>query len=222
MEQEITSEGKCIYCGETFSQMEITKHLISHLKKTESEMRAGSEPAYLLNISYGRYFLQVLVTGSASFKTLDTFLRKIWLECCGHMSAFSHKHFKIRMSDKFEDVLSPNLKFRHVYDFGSTTELDLQMKGRFIIPLKNNLFLLSRNEPLKIMCSKCKKKTAKVCCTVHIYEDDEGFYCDECAVIHENECEDFEDFSRTPIVNSPRMGVCGYEGGTIDTERDGV
>jgi len=25
-----------------------------------------------------------------------------------------------------------------------------------------------------------------------------------------------------PIVNSPRMGVCGYEGGVIDIERDGV
>jgi hypothetical protein len=25
-----------------------------------------------------------------------------------------------------------------------------------------------------------------------------------------------------PIVNSPRMGVCGYEGGTIDKERDGI
>ena len=222
MEQETTSEGKCIYCGETFSQKEITKHLISHLKKTESEKRAGSEPAYLLNISAGSYFLQVLVKGSASFKTLDSFLRKIWLECCGHMSAFSHKHFRIRMSDKFEDVLSPNLKFRHIYDFSSTTELDLQMKGRFIVPVNNNITLLSRNEPLKIMCSLCKVKSATVFCTVHIYEDDEGFYCDDCEVKHEDECEDFEDCAKASIVNSPRMGVCGYEGGVIDTERDGV
>jgi hypothetical protein len=25
-----------------------------------------------------------------------------------------------------------------------------------------------------------------------------------------------------PIVNSPRMGECGYEGGRIDKKRDGV
>jgi hypothetical protein len=24
------------------------------------------------------------------------------------------------------------------------------------------------------------------------------------------------------VVNSPRMGVCGYEGGSIDVKRDGV
>jgi hypothetical protein len=220
MGTEIKSEGKCIYCGETFSQKEITKHLITHLKKIEKEKTAESKPAYLLDISDGKYFLQVLVNGTASFKTLDTFLRKIWLECCGHMSNFSHKHFKISMNHKFEDVLSPNLKFRYIYDYGSTTELDNQMKGRFVVPVNNNVMLLSRNEPLNIMCLNCKAKTATVCCVVHIY--DGGFYCDDCAIIHENECPDFEDYARTSIINSPRVGVCGYEGGTIDTDRDGV
>jgi hypothetical protein len=26
--------------------------------------------------------------------------------------------------------------------------------------------------------------------------------------------------AQMPVVNSPRMGECGYEGGTIDIERD--
>ncbi len=38
----------------------------------------------------------------------------------------------------------------------------------------------------------------------------------------ENECEDFSEEMRLPVVNSPRMGICGYEGGMIDKERDGV
>ena len=29
-------------------------------------------------------------------------------------------------------------------------------------------------------------------------------------------------YSCMPVVNSPRMGECGYTGGSIDLERDGV
>jgi hypothetical protein len=54
-----------------------------------------------------------------------------------------------------------------------------------------------------------------------MYEEDAGF-CDKCAEKHAKKCADFEDYASLPIVNSPRMGVCGYMGGTIDTERDGV
>ena len=49
-----------------------------------------------------------------------------------------------------------------------------------------------------------------------------GFFCDDCAEKHTKECEDFADYAEMPVVNSPRMGECAYDGGTIDTERDGV
>ena len=38
---------------------------------------------------------------------------------------------------------------------------------------------------------------------------------------HSEICDDFEDYAEMPVVNSPRMGECGYSGGEIDTERDG-
>jgi hypothetical protein len=48
-------------------------------------------------------------------------------------------------------------------------------------------------------------------------------FCEKCAKKHAKECEDFADgYTVMPVVNSPRMGVCAYEGGCIDTERDGV
>jgi hypothetical protein len=48
-------------------------------------------------------------------------------------------------------------------------------------------------------------------------------FCEKCAKKHAKECEDFADgYAVMPVVNSPRMGVCAYEGGCIDTERDGV
>ena len=46
-------------------------------------------------------------------------------------------------------------------------------------------------------------------------------YCEKCKKKPEKTCED-ADYSMMSVVNSPRMGECGYEGGSIDTERDGV
>jgi hypothetical protein len=46
--------------------------------------------------------------------------------------------------------------------------------------------------------------------------------CDTCAQKHAKKCEAFADYASVPVVNSPRMGVCGYEGGKIDKERDGI
>jgi hypothetical protein len=67
----------------------------------------------------------------------------------------------------------------------------------------------------------CGKVPATQICVVCSCEED-AYYCEKCAKKHAKECEDFADYAAMPIVNSPRMGVCGYEGGTIDTERDGV
>ena len=55
-------------------------------------------------------------------------------------------------------------------------------------------------------------------CTIHDWEA----FCEDCIPIHEEECEGFTDYASLPVVNSPRMGECGYTGGSIDVERDGV
>jgi hypothetical protein len=221
MENELQAEGKCIYCSKTFSQKKIVTHLKEHLSMLERQSSA-TETVYHLNIEAGEMFLQVLVKGNATFKTLDTYLRNIWVECCGHLSSFYHKNLKISMSQKFQDALAPKLKFMYDYDFGDTTTLSLQVAGEYHTAIKENVFLLSRNEPLKIMCRVCKKKPAIAICTTHMYETDEYFFCEGCAKKHEKECEDFSDYANMPVVNSPRMGVCGYTGGHIDKARDGV
>jgi len=222
MEDTLLSEGKCIYCKEVLQQNSIVKHLAKHLADFEKGKPSESEEVYHLNIKAAEMFLQVLVKGTASFKTLDTFLRKIWVECCDHMSDFHHKNFKIRMSEKFDMILTPKLKFEYTYDYGSTTSFSLQVCGSYRISQKENVLLLSRNEPLKIVCRSCNKKPATFICTVHMYETDECFFCDKCASKHEEECDDFLDYAKMPVVNSPRMGICGYTGGSIDAERDGV
>ena len=222
MEHELKSEGRCLYCDELSSKSEIGRHLAKHLALMEKDA-AGKNPVnyYHVEVEAGEMFLHLLVKGDATMKTIDGFLRDIWLECCGHLSGFGHKNFKIKMKDLVEDVFQPKIKIYHDYDYGTTTRVFLNAKKQYQLNLKERIILLSRNEPLKIMCTSCKKKPAISICTVCCYEE-MAFYCKQCSEKHAETCEDFADYAEMPVVNSPRMGECGYTGGVIDTERDGI
>jgi hypothetical protein len=222
MEHELKSEGRCLYCDELFSQAEIGKHLAKHLGEMEKAIAGKPQSNYChVEVEAGEMFLHLLVKGDAPMKTIDGFLRDIWLDCCGHLSGFGHKNFKIKMKDRVEDVFQPKVKIYHDYDYGTTTRVFLSAKKHYQLDLKDKVILLSRNEPLKIMCSSCKKKPAVSICTV-CWFNEEAFYCKKCSEKHSDTCEDFADYAGMPVVNSPRMGECGYTGGVIDTERDGV
>ncbi len=220
MREKLKSEGKCFFCGKTFAKAGINHHLAGHLdEKSKAEKNGHS---FLLKVesdkSWGTtpYFLSLWVDGDTTMKTIDKFLRDIWLECCGHLSKFHGA----AMTKKAKDVFEKGLQLGYEYDFGTTTALTLTVVGEYPIKADKKIVLLSRNEPLEIMCSMCKKVPATQICSVCSYEEDAEF-CDSCAKKHAKKCEDFE-YAGLPIVNSPRMGVCAYEGGTIDTERDGV
>ncbi|MDR0755110.1 MAG: hypothetical protein LBF04_06960 [Prevotellaceae bacterium] len=259
MEQNPKSEGKCLFCGETFAKAGINRHLQSHLKQKAKENTAGQ--SYLLKVEpnpswgYSYYFLSLWVDGSATMKNIDDFLRGIWLECCDHLSAFTKpqkrqpgggmwnvfeveellekgkiKEYEnlmeelkgeIPMRRKTNKVFYKGLKLEYKYDFGSSTELLLTVMEEYPVKADEKIVLLSRNEPLEWLCETCKKEPAILICTVHDWDED-SIFCSKCAKKHAKKCEDFEDYAALPIVNSPRMGVCGYDGGNIDTERDGV
>lgn len=126
---------------------------------------------------------------------------------------------EIPMSRKAKKVFSKGLKLKYQYDFGSTTELEVVVVAEYKVQARKNIFLLSRNEPLCIICSACGKKNATQICGECNYNEDAEF-CEKCAKEHSKNCDAFEDYAAMAIVNSPRMGVCGYEGGRIDKERD--
>ncbi|MFJ1410020.1 hypothetical protein [Capnocytophaga canimorsus] len=175
------------------------------------------------NYKNSNYFLYLLVDGETTMKKVDRFLRDIWLDCCGHLSAFAYKGGgKLGMSKKLKDALNKGDVLEYEYDFGSTTDLQIKVEEEYPMGVKSKVLLLSRNEPLEIYCQKCKKLPAVHLCVAHLYEDQSHFFCESCAEIHEKECEGFLDYASMPVVNSPRMGECGYEGGFIDLERDGV
>lgn len=220
------SKGKCNLCGETFSKAAMTKHLEScKQRKAASETPSKkwrSQQTKLLHLvveghHLPEYWLHLEVRADATLKDLDGFLRDIWLECCGHMSAFTiagNRYYAPEsegldgesMDIALGKVLRPGTKFDHEYDFGTTTALALRVVSEREGELKGKpIQLLARNDPPLIPCAACGKTATQVC-SVCIYEG-EGGLCDECALKHECDEEMF-----LPVVNSPRVGMCGYTG----------
>ena len=259
MQEKIKSEGKCLFCSKTFAKAGINRHLAKHLEEKTEVRKQGT--SFFVKVETGKnwsatpYFLSLWIDGEITMKAIDKFLRDIWLECCGHLSAFRNpkaarrgggmfgmfeayeyletgnvaKYEKmmgemageVPMSRKAKDVLYSGLVLEYEYDFGSSTQLSVTVIGEYPITVEKKIVLLSRNEPPQIMCAICGKVPATQICTVCMYDEDAEF-CDKCVEKHAEKCEDFADYASLPVVNSPRMGVCGYEGGVIDTERDGV
>jgi hypothetical protein len=218
MEHELKSEGKCLFCSQSLPREQLGKHLDAHLTKMQKEDTGKSHETYChIVVEADIMFLHLLVKGKAALKKIDDFLRDIWLDCCGHLSNFGHKDFKISATQKVSDVFESKVKIFHDYDYGSPTRVLLKGIKNYNLKLKEDIVLLSRNEPLKLICSKCKKPATNICTFC-----DYDFYCKNCSIKHEKECEDFNDYAKMPVVNSPRMGVCGYMGGYIDKERDGT
>ena len=172
------------------------------------------------------YWMFIEIRDTVTLKDLDRFLRDIWLECCGHLSAFningvtydvdfSEDSFFGRpvksMDCSLKSVLKKDMAIEYEYDFGSTTELIITVVDfRTGYREKESHTILSRNNPPVFLCSECGKKEAKLICMECVWEGFEGFLCEECSRTHA--CG--EDMLMN-VCNSPRMGVCGYQGSDI-------
>jgi len=220
------STGKCNLCGGTFSKATMTKHLEScRQRKGTSETSIGNQRLQKTKCFHlvveGRYlpeyWMHIEVPVNADFEVLDNFLRRTWLECCGHMSMFTiedKRYSCAPMEDlneegfdvKLCDVLRSGMKFYHEYDFGTTTHLTLKVISEGEGESKSKAVqLLTRNDPPSITCLSCGQPATQLC--TKCAWSGEGWLCDKCAADHK--CD--EDM-RLPVVNSPRVGMCGYTG----------
>jgi len=77
-----------------------------------------------------QYWLHLKISSKAKLKALDTFLREILLECCGHLRAFTYSGGELGMQRRLADILSAGMQLVHEYDFGDSTLLSIKVLGR--------------------------------------------------------------------------------------------
>jgi hypothetical protein len=222
MPKQPQSRGTCTYCGETMAKGGMSKHLSACAKRQEAIATANpkngaAEPLIHLRVQSADaapMWLDLEMRSSATLKKLDDYLRAIWLECCGHLSEFTSggawSDTKVGMSRKAGDVLRADVALTHVYDFGTSSTTTIKVVGeRTGIPTtKNPIALMARNLIPEEKCIECDKP-AQWLCMECLYEDDvAGFLCDEHAEDHPH-----DGYGEpVPLVNSPRVGMCGYTG----------
>jgi hypothetical protein len=202
-----TTLGNCYICGVELGKTAMKNHIL----KSHGNDADGDECCLIqIEGAYNKdYWLIIDVPMGKSLSTVDKFLRKIWLECCGHLSAFRtpnrSEYREIAASSKLYNF-SKGDKIIHEYDFGTTTESLITIIGSTNRkPQKRSVRLLARNVPLELECAKCGA-SAQYFCTECVYDYHNPLYCGKCIKKHEH------DDMLLPVTNSPRMGECGYEG----------
>ena len=210
-------KATCEICGSSIAKNMATRHLDNCIEKSERQQMAvlqmrASAPGL-------PYWMLFDVNESSTLADVDDFLRAVWLECCGHLSAFQigdttytklPDDFGFRrerpMTVRLRSLLPSGTKFSYEYDFGSTTELLLEVvERRMVSSRKAAVRLLAMNEAPTWSCEECGAP-AVVLCSECQYEAD-SFLCADHARTHS--C---GEEMLLPVVNSPRMGICGYTG----------
>ena len=111
-----------------------------------------------------------------------------------------------------EKVLKVGQKFSYEYDFGSTTDLTLKVlserEGAIINQDEDEdtIEILARNIEPVMLCKVCGKP-AKFVVGGYFDVEENAFCSKKCVKKSEEDAE-----MLLPVVNSPRVGVCGYTG----------
>lgn len=219
------SIGTCTFCLASFSKSTMTRHLKACPKRTELRKpaegtRAARAGRVLHLVVQGKwnpsYWLHLEMDGAATFELLDDFLRRLWLECCEHGSAFRSRRRvtwdevlnatrgELPMDAPLGRYLTRDAPLDYDYDFGSTTSLTVKLASERTGGLrKNEVVLLARNAAPDIRCA-CGAPAKWV---IGLGYGPAGWLCEACGKGHED-----EDELLLPVLNSPRTGVCAYSG----------
>ena len=238
-----STPGICSLCQAHLSKADMPSHIRTCLQQQEEQRaRANSrmQPKFLLSVEgfdLPVYWGFVEVGQESRLNALDAILRRTWVDCCGHVSAFSIGDRRYESHDDPDEdwdpetadsmrtslnrVLRLGMVFDYDYDFGETTSLTIcvvdayERKGF----RGKSVPLVARNLPPNITCSICGQPATRVCpqCRDADTIGGLGWYCQKCARGHECGTEVL-----LPVTNSPRVGVCGYTGKTPRTEIDEV
>lgn len=221
MPNKTQPKGTCAYCETEIARSGAARHLEACRERRaaieKADAKAGrSETLLHLRVQDeqdGTFWLDLEMRGTARIDALDHYLRAIWLECCGHLSRFAAGGWgsrEIGMGRPAASVIQPGVTYVHTYDFGTTSYTMVKLVGtRAGAPTtKHPIALLARNLPPAFPCIECERPATRFCTECWIEEEVWGTLCDEHARTHPH-----DDYGPpTPLVNSPRLGLCGYDG----------
>jgi hypothetical protein len=224
------SRGDCAYCGREMTRTGMAHHLKTCASRLAAQVDANqsrrrTQTIYHLQVQdawNGCFWLHLEMRGNATLQDLDEYLRAIWLECCGHLSAFAIDPWRYTqildwdwaddqdkpMNVRVDQLFVPGMDILYEYDFGSTSSLTIkvlaQRQGKPTTP--RPVFLMARNKLDHPPCMECGKPAIYLCTECYERQDGACELCAQHAVDHPHE------ESLMPLVNSPRTGMCGYIG----------
>ncbi len=221
MPRQKQSRGTCAYCGQEMAKGAMSRHLPVCAKRRAAIAEADAKPGATQSLYHlrvqdaydGQFWLDLEMRGSATLNDLDHYLRAIWLECCGHMSQFSIGGWsgdEIAKKTRIERVFAPGVELTHIYDFGTSTEtlikyVDMR-EGK--PTTRHPIALMARNLIPEVECKECGRPAAWLCIECVYDENEPGWLCDEHVQDHTH-----DNYGEPlPLVNSPRLGICGYTG----------
>lgn len=229
MPRKKATRGNCVYCGKEYTRWGMTRHLQTCAVRAgtfETDAKRpgrAQEICHLLveDVWYSNYWLHLEISGRATLDELDEYLRVIWLECCSHLSQFLINEIYYEREPQEEwsigetestnapigSVFRPGTIAEYEYDFGTTTELKISAQtvrsgkwgGK---PIR----LMARNHPPEMRCMVCGQQAEWICAEC-LWEGKDCFLCVQHLDKHEH-----DDEMTLPAVNSPRIGMCAYDG----------
>ncbi len=206
-------KGVCRICEKEYAASSLLRHIKTHLTKETAPKQ--NDTHFLIRANAGHHYMYILAPLKSHLYDLDHFLRNYWMECCGHLSSFMVDREEIDMDQMMRKIFYDGFKCEYVYDWGSSTYVDIEIKGAYALPnAPKELSILVRNNPPDALCGQCEKKQATILVMEDYYNGKNPFYCADC---HD---EDTEYYHR--VTNSPRMGVCGYDGESDDDEQEKI
>jgi hypothetical protein len=243
----IKSEGQCNLCGKIFAKQAMTRHLLACIRQprplppsSRKRLRTAVVFHLLIQGYYApEYWLHLEIAADAKLIDLDQFLRDIWLECCGHLSAFTITNVKHNATGEVWDLNNRQSLWDTPlnFDFIDIDDDSHCFNKRLSELLKPGVefdyeydFGSTTNLKLKVVAER-ESQVSGNRINILARNNPPVFLCESCR--EENatqiclECEwkgegwlcakcakqhlkHKEMF--LPVVNSPRAGVCGYTG----------
>ncbi len=208
------TNGTCAYCKEEISKN--SGSIKVHISKCDGKNKPKTDKSYrhMLLLIEGKYnpeyWFVIKAKADTSLKKIDSFIKDIWVDCCGHLSSFAQgRADDIEMGKKIGQVFKEGFTVDYVYDFGSSTELSLSLIDEIEGEDEKDIKIIFRNKDIDFKCSNCGNKAVMICpLCIH---NGSGNLCKSCIQDHECVEEEGEDLL-LPLVNSPRAGQCGYVG----------